>query len=101
MISLRRIAPALLLLIAVTLLVAYQQVRADPPPFSLDWWSIDGGGATFLAGGSYSLGSTAGQPDAGVLTGNGFTLQGGFWNDTFAHYTFTAPVTLRSFTAGW
>jgi len=47
--------------------------------YTLNWWTVDGGGATFSTGGGYSLGSTPGQPDAGVLSGGGYTLGGGFW----------------------
>ena len=47
--------------------------------YSLDWWTVDGGGATSSAGGSYSLGGTIGQPDAGASSGGGYTLSGGFW----------------------
>jgi hypothetical protein len=50
--------------------------------FTLDWWTVDGGGATFSNGGSYSLGGTIGQPDAGTSSGGGtYTLDGGFWGD--------------------
>ena len=45
----------------------------------LTWWTVDGGGGTFSTGGGYSLGGTAGQPDAGVLSGGVYTLAGGFW----------------------
>jgi hypothetical protein len=45
----------------------------------LQWWTVDGGGATFSTGGGYSLGGTAGQPDAGLLTGGEYRLGGGFW----------------------
>jgi hypothetical protein len=48
-------------------------------PYDLTWSSIDGGGHTFSAGGDYALGGTAGQPDAGVMTGGDYTLGGGFW----------------------
>ena len=47
--------------------------------YDLAWWTVDGGGATFSAGGGYTLGGTAGQPDAGQLGGAGYTLGGGFW----------------------
>lgn len=42
------------------------------------WFTIDGGGGT-STGGSYTLSGTIGQPDAGVLTGGTYELQGGFW----------------------
>jgi hypothetical protein len=48
--------------------------------YGLDWWTADGGGATFSDGGSYSLGSTIGQPDAGPpMSGGAYSVSGGFW----------------------
>jgi len=47
-------------------------------PYDLTWSTIDGGGATAVTGGVYSLGGTAGQPDAGLSTGGVYSLQGGF-----------------------
>ena len=46
--------------------------------FSMDWYTIDGGGGQ-SSDGTFELNGTIGQPDAGVaLTGGGFTLTGGF-----------------------
>ncbi|MCC6358988.1 MAG: hypothetical protein IT450_09605 [Phycisphaerales bacterium] len=54
--------------------------RAAVAQLTVDWYTIDGGGTTFTAGGGFELGATLGQPDAGqVLTGGGFELVGGFW----------------------
>jgi hypothetical protein len=50
-----------------------------PSAFDLDWYTVDGGGATYLTGGQYTLGATAGQPDAGSMSGGDFELGGGFW----------------------
>ena len=61
---------ALAVLVAPTVAVAQ--------PFSIDWYTIDGGGGT-SSGGGFTLSGTIGQPDAGVLSGGGFTLTGGFW----------------------
>jgi len=48
--------------------------------FSLSWWTIDGGGATFLQGINFTLGCTIGQPDASKpISGGNFTLYAGFW----------------------
>jgi hypothetical protein len=47
--------------------------------YDLSWWTVDGGGYTFSTGDGYSLGGTAGQPDAGALAGNGYVVAGGFW----------------------
>ena len=46
--------------------------------FSIDWFSIDGGGGT-STGGVYSVSGTIGQADAGHMSGGNFTLEGGFW----------------------
>lgn len=63
--------------------------------FSIDWYTIDGGGGT-SAGGNFSLSGTIGQPDAGVTMTNGtFSLTGGFWS-LFAVQTPDAPrLTIR------
>jgi len=68
----------LLLVIVLLGLLAAGAVQAAPLAYALPWWTADGGGGA-ASGGSYSLGSTAGQPDAGVLSGGGFTLAGGYW----------------------
>lgn len=47
--------------------------------YDLSWSTIDGGGTTASAGGPYTLGGTIGQPDAGVATGGGYEVTGGFW----------------------
>ena len=47
--------------------------------FEISRSTIDGGGMMFSAGGDFELSGTIGQPDAGVMEGDGFTLTGGFW----------------------
>jgi hypothetical protein len=48
--------------------------------YSIDWFTIDGGGGT-STGGVYSVTGTIGQPDAGgLMSGGNYTLQGGFWS---------------------
>ena len=47
--------------------------------YDLNWNTFDGGGKTFAAGGTYSLGGTMGQPDAGALQNGPHLLAGGFW----------------------
>ena len=47
--------------------------------YSIDWYTIDGGGGTSTSA-VYSVSGTIGQPDAGVMSGGNFTLQGGFWS---------------------
>lgn len=47
--------------------------------FTIPWWTVDNGGGT-SQGGAYSLSGTAGQPDAGSLSGGSYVLRGGFWS---------------------
>jgi hypothetical protein len=48
--------------------------------YSIDWYTIDGGGGT-SAGGPYTLTGTIGQPDAADSQGYIFIVLGGFWPD--------------------
>ena len=41
-----------------------------------NWFTVDGGGAT-STGGHLGLSGTAGQPDAGTISGGGYVLYGG------------------------
>jgi hypothetical protein len=61
--------------------------------YSIDWFTIDGGGGA-STGGVYSLSGTIGQPDATVqpLTGGNFSLDGGFWGIIAAVPTPGAPL---------
>ena len=52
--------------------------------YTLSWWTADAGGASYRSAGSYSLGGTAGQPDAAPERSgsNGsvvYKLRAGFW----------------------
>jgi hypothetical protein len=68
-----------LLLVLGVLLLSVGLVVLAQGGYELSWWTVDGGGYTYSAGGGYELGGTAGQPDAGVLAGGGYVLGGGFW----------------------
>lgn len=48
--------------------------------YSIDWWTINGGGGT-STGGVYAVTGTIGQPDAGstAMTGGNYSVTGGFW----------------------
>ena len=76
------IFPALLL--AALLLLVPLALAQSGGGYDLSWWTVDGGGYTFSTGGSYTLGGTIGQPDAGTLSGGSYTLAGGFWGGAVA-----------------
>lgn len=47
--------------------------------YSIDWFTVDGGGGT-STGGVYAVSGTIGQPDAGVMSGGDYSVAGGFWS---------------------
>jgi hypothetical protein len=68
--------------------------------YDLTWNSVDGGGVTFSSSGGYTLGGTAGQPDAATWSGGGYTLSGGFWGGGAGaegpqQHTLYLPVVLK------
>ena len=70
----------------------------DATGYELSWWTADGGGETFSTGSGYSLGGTAGQPDAGpVMSGTGYRLTGGFWPGGASPYRVYLPIVLRAY----
>jgi hypothetical protein len=56
--------------------------------------SAIGGGDT-SNGGGYSLAGTVGQADTGALSGGGYSLNSGFWNDLSGPYQVYLPLVLR------
>ena len=77
----RRQATVSALLIATVLAAVATQAGgvAEEQVFEISRFTIDGGGDMLSVGGGFELSGTVGQPDAGVLSGGGLTLAGGFW----------------------
>ena len=50
-------------------------------PYDLQWSTIDGGGVTFASSAPFTLGGTAGQPDAATIAGGPYDVAGGLWAD--------------------
>jgi hypothetical protein len=68
--------------VLVALALPVLPLRADEPAspgYTLDWWTVDGGGQTGGDGAGYDLQGTIAQPDAAVWQGGSYTLAGGFW----------------------
>jgi hypothetical protein len=66
------IATALLVLLTAS-------ASAQALPYDASWWTVDGGGA-YSTTGIYTLGATAGQPDAAALTTTGnYAVSWGYW----------------------
>lgn len=81
----------------VLLALSWPVVAQIGDGYDLTWSTIDGGGAMFSTGGGYSLGGTIGQPDAGLLSGGGYTLAGGFWGGG-GFYRIFLPIIAREYT---
>ena len=89
-----------LLVVCLLLLAASAVLAQSGGGYDLSWSTVDGGGQTFSTGGNYSLGGTAGQPDAGLLAGGGYSLVGGFWSGGAPPgnlYQVYLPVVLRNY----
>jgi hypothetical protein len=68
------------LVTGVAALLTCGLAAVSPLGYEITWYTLDGGGVTLANGGAYRLGGTAGQPDAGRMTGGAYALSGGFWS---------------------
>ncbi len=76
----------------VMLFVAVVSSRVNAQTYSIDWFTVEGGGGTSSAD-VYTLSGTIGQPDAGVsLSGGDYSVVGGFWSLIAASEFQTGPV---------
>lgn len=79
-------------LLLILLTVAASPASSFAQPFSIDWFTIDGGGGN-STGGGYSVSGTIGQPDAGgPMTNSVYSVTGGFWVLPFAVQMPGAPT---------
>ena len=83
---------------ATVLALVTMALAASAQNYSVDWYSIDGGGGT-STGGVYSVTGTIGQPDVGHMSGGNYSLDGGFWGIIAAVQTPGAPFLTVSLTA--
>jgi hypothetical protein len=64
--------------------------------YQINWWTVDGGGGSSQsADGQYTLTGTIGQPDTGSTSGNGYTLNGGFWHGVIREFIILLPFVNR------
>ena len=89
-----------LVLVGGLLLASAALAQTPQQTYDLSWWTVDGGGGTSSAAGSYALDGTAGQPDPGpVLSGGNYQLEGGFWGGGLSGvswYSIYLPLVLRN-----
>src|SRR5436853_4452634 len=77
--------------LVASVLITLGALSARGQSYSIDWYTIDGGGGT-STGGVYQVSGTIGQPDAGHMSGGNFSLDGGFWGIIAAVQTPGAPL---------
>lgn len=63
----------------LTALIIIPFCAAVADEYDIDWYTVDGGGEMRSTGGNFELSGTIGQPDAGLMAGEPYTLSGGFW----------------------
>ena len=86
-----------IILAVIFLLLLATIAIAAPENFSLDWWTVDGGGGT-SQGGDYAVSGTIGQADAGSSQGGDYGLEGGFWagiREWVTQFFIHLPLVLR------
>jgi hypothetical protein len=94
----KRLSLAVVVVVVALLSPGMVSLAQADEGYELTWWTVDGGGAVGQdAILPYSLGGTAGQPDAALWQGGDYTLQGGFWHGTgiVANYHIYLPLVLR------
>lgn len=84
---------------------------AQAQTYSIDWFTLDGGGTSTggpMIGINYSVSGTIGRPDAGATLTNGqYSVTGGFWalptpvQTTNAPTLTIAPATPGNATISW
>jgi hypothetical protein len=87
---------AVFVLLALNVRVGYAEPSSAPRTtgYEISWYTIDGGGAQNLSGGSYTLSGAIGQYDAGSQSGGSYVLNGGYWVELFG-YRLNLPLILR------
>ncbi len=87
----------LLISLALLALLAFAATAvAQTGGYDLSWWTVDSGGGSSSASGSYSLIGTVGQADAGGMSDGEFALYGGFWPGGVTRHTVYLPLVLRN-----
>ena len=93
----RIISIAILIALAlVTLSGNIAPASAKPADaYTIDWYTMDGGGAMNASGGTFTLSGTIGQADAGTMSGGTYNLNSGFWNGIGNLLNFYLPMILK------
>jgi len=86
-----------MLLALVLALLASATIATAQGDYDISWWTVGGGGYTFSAGDTYTLGGTVGQLATGTMMGGSYALAGGFWARAIPMYPIYLPVVLSNY----
>ncbi len=74
--------------------LAQDQPHAVEDTYTIEWYTIDGGGGS-IGNETYALNGTSGQPDAALLSNGTYSLAGGFWGGGAAQYRISLPLIIK------
>ena len=95
--KMNRVLIGTILLALTGLLLLATLSSANGLGYTLDWWTVDGGGGTWSdTGEQYELDGTAGQPDASVWSDSEYILTGGFWSGAAVQYRTYLPLVVKN-----
>ena len=86
---------SLTLVLILVFTISTSLAQSETTGHKLVRWTVDSGEST-NSGSSYTVKSTAGQPDAGTLSSGTYTLNGGFWGTGNAGYATYLPVVIKN-----
>ncbi len=86
---------AISVLVVALLLTDSTSFATPAATYTIDWYTIDGGGTMSLSGGTYTLNGTIGQFDAGTQSGGNYQLNGGFWGVVDSIRKLFLPLIMR------
>ena len=84
---------AIAFIVLMTGLLTTSVALAQTHHYTLNWWTIDGGGGT-SSDSRYTLQATIGQSDAGSVNNARYTLSTGYWDSAEQHRVYL-PVIVR------
>jgi hypothetical protein len=91
----RYLIGALLILVCLLGAALHQAQAQSGDGYNLTWNTLESGGRAAAVDGSYSVYGSFAQPDASAsLTGDGYSLVGGFWSGIPA-YTLNLPAIFK------
>ena len=82
------------LLFLLSLLAVASLALAQSNSYTLDWWTVDGGGGP-SSNSQYALHATMGQPDAGEMSDSRYSLLSGYWDRVEDQHVYLPIVTRR------